>query len=151
MEMKASVPHRVFAKLIDLTLVWLFAWALPVPYPVGPLIGFLYSIGADSLKFGSPRSQSVGKRIMKLQTVSTVRRSADGTRQPTNLKESIFRNGPVGVATFFALIPFWGWLIVILIGVPLMVMEVYLMLSVEGGHRLGDVMGDTEVIPIQAA
>ena len=29
---------------------------------------------------------------------------------------------------------------------PLMVMEVYLILSVESGHRLGDVMGDTEVV-----
>ena len=50
------------------------------------------------------------------------------------------------MATFFAIIPIWGWLILALIGVPLMLMEIYLMLSVETGHRLGDVMGDTEVI-----
>ena len=148
--MKASVLHRVFAKAIDLTLVWLFAWALPLPYPVGPLIGFVYSLTADSLKFGSGQSQSVGKRLLKLQTVS-LRRGSDGLREPANLKESIYRNAPVGVATFFALIPFWGWLIMILIGVPLMVMEIYLMLSVEAGHRLGDVMGDTEVISTLAA
>jgi hypothetical protein len=28
-------------------------------------------------------------------------------------------------------------------------MEVYLMLSVETGHRLGDVMGDTEVVELK--
>jgi hypothetical protein len=44
----------------------------------------------------------------------------------------------------FAII-FFG-IILGLIGLPLMVMEVYLMISVETGHRLGDVMGDTEVI-----
>src|ERR1700747_3239557 len=149
--MKASVLHRVFAKAIDLTLVWLLTWALPVLYPVGPLIGFLYSLSADSLKFGSHQSQSVGKRIMRLQTVSQIRHTSDGMREPCNLKESIYRNAPVGVATFFALIPFWGWLGMIFVGVPLMVMEVYLMLSVEAGHRLGDVMGDSEVIPSTAA
>ncbi len=122
-----------------------------MPYPIGPIIGFLYSLSADALKFGSQQSQSVGKRILKLQTVSQLRHSSDGLREPANLKESIFRNSPVGVATFFALIPFWGWFVMLLVGVPLMVMEVYLMLSVKESHRLGDVMGDTEVIPSSAA
>jgi hypothetical protein len=30
-----------------------------------------------------------------------------------------------------------------------MIMEIYLMVSVETGHRLGDVMGDTEVIEVK--
>lgn len=149
--MKVSVLHRVFAKAIDLLIVWLFAWAIPLPYPIGPVIGFLYSLSADSMKLGSKRSQSIGKRILGLQTVSTLRHTGDGMREPCSLKESIFRNAPVGVATFFALIPFWGWIIMILIGIPLMVMEVYLMISVAAGHRLGDVMGDTEVISSRAA
>jgi hypothetical protein len=37
----------------------------------------------------------------------------------------------------------------ILIGLPLMIMEVYLMLTVGTGQRLGDVMGDTEVIDVR--
>jgi hypothetical protein len=147
--MKASVLHRVFAKAIDFALV--VAFAILLPYPLGPLVGFFYSIGADSLKFGSNQGQSVGKKLLKLQTVSQVRHSPDGLREPANLRESVLRNAPVGVATFFALIPIWGWLILFLIGVPLMVMEIYLMLSVETGHRLGDVMGDTEVISSRAA
>jgi hypothetical protein len=52
------------------------------------------------------------------------------------------------VATFFALIPVWGWLLVILLGIPLLLIEVYLMLTVPKGQRLGDVMGDTEVVPV---
>ncbi len=145
--MKASVANRIAAKIIDLTVVWLCAWALPLPYPIGPLLGFFYSLSADCLKIGSKQSQSIGKKIVGIQTVS--HRGTDGVRNPCNLKESIYRNAPVGVATFFGLIPFWGWLIMILIGVPLMVMEIYLMLSVEGGRRLGDVMADTEVMPLR--
>ena len=92
------------------------------------------------MNFGPFHGQSVGKKIMRLQVINI------GRQAPIKVRDSVFRNAPVGIATFFAIIPLWGWLILALIGVPLMVMEVYLMLSVESGHRLGDVMGDTEVI-----
>jgi uncharacterized RDD family membrane protein YckC len=149
--MKASVLHRVCAKAVDLMVVLACCAQHIIPYPVGPLLGFFYSLGADSLKLGSHQSQSLGKKFFRLQVVSRVRQGSNGLREPCNLKESIYRNAPVGVATFFGLIPVWGWLILFVIGVPLMVMEIYLMLSVETGHRLGDVMGDTEVISSKAA
>jgi hypothetical protein len=147
--MKIQVSQRVSAKAIDFLIVVVLA--LVVVYPLGPLMGFLYSILADGLKIKSNQSQSVGKKIMKLQTVSTSRNTVDGLRAPITFRESALRNAPIGVATFFALIPVWGWLILMLVGLPLMAMEIYLMLSVETGHRLGDVMGDTQVIPSSAA
>jgi hypothetical protein len=147
--MKIKVSHRVFAKAVDFLLVVVVA--LVIPYPIGPLLGFLYSICADGLKLGSPQSQSIGKKIFKLQTVSTIRKDDHGLRAPASFKDSVLRNAPIGVATFFALIPVWGWLILVLVGVPLIAMEIYLMLSVETGHRLGDVMGNTQVISSQAA
>ena len=58
----------------------------------------------------------------------------------------MIRNAPVGVATFFAIIPVWGWLILLLVGIPLLLIEGYLMFRVESRQRLGDVMADTEVI-----
>ena len=67
-------------------------------------------------------------------------------QRPASIRASILRNAPVGVATFFAIIPVWGWLILGIVGIPLMIMEVYLMATVGTGHRLGDVMGDTEVV-----
>ena len=135
---KASITNRVIAKVMDLTLV--VAVAVILPYPLGPLLGFLYSLVGDAMNFGPFCGQSVGKKIMHLQVVNTNR------REPARVRDSVYRNAPVGVATFFAIIPIWGWLILGLIGIPLMVMEVYLMMSVDNGHRLGDVMGDTEVI-----
>jgi uncharacterized RDD family membrane protein YckC len=135
---KVSVLNRVIAKMIDILLVLLAGAILPRPF--GSLLGFFYSLTADGMNFGPFSGQSVGKKLMKLRVIHVQ------TRKPATLRDSLLRNTPVGVATFFAIIPLWGWLILGLIGVPLMIMEIYLMMSVETGHRLGDVMGDTEVI-----
>lgn len=135
---KASVLNRVIAKVMDLLLVMMVAAV--VPYPFGPLSGFVYSLLADGMNFRPFQGQSVGKRLMRLRVIH----ARAGT--PASLRESLLRNMPVGVATFFAIIPVWGWLILGMVGVPLMIMEIYLMLSVPTGHRLGDVMGDTEVV-----
>jgi uncharacterized RDD family membrane protein YckC len=157
---KVSVLNRVLAKLVDILLV--FTMAAVLPYPVGPLAGFIYSLVADGLKWPRVQGQSVGKRFFKLRVVSIVSRNigepggggmADTEtlikeRYPASVRASVLRNAPVGVATFFAIIPVWGWLILGLIGIPLMIMEVYLMVTLESGHRLGDVMGDTEVIHV---
>ena len=140
-QVKVSVVNRVIAKSIDIFIIFILAAILP--YPVGPLLGFFYSIFGDGMNFGAFRGQSVGKKLIRLQVRSTI------TKKPGTWRESAIRNTPVGVATFFGIIPIWGWLILGLIGIPLMVMEIYLMLSVETGHRLGDVMGDTEVVEVK--
>ena len=152
--------NRVLAKIVDLLLV--FAFAAILPYPVGPMVGFIYSLIADGLKFGRIPGQSVGKKLFRLKVVQTVSRNvadpgsgglADSeslVREmvPCSIKASCFRNAPVGVATFFGIIPIWGWIILGIVGVPLMVIEVYLMMTVAMGRRLGDVMGDTEVVHV---
>lgn len=158
--MKARVLTRVMAKMVDIFLVLGLA-ALPL-YPVGPLLGFVYSLVADGLNLFKTPGQSVGKKVFKLRVVMVVSRnvSEPGSggiaeaetvvkeRRPASIRASVLRNAPVGVATFFAIIPIWGWIILGIVGIPLMVMEVYLMATVGTGHRLGDVMGDTEVIHV---
>jgi uncharacterized RDD family membrane protein YckC len=139
--LKVSVLNRILAKGIDILIV--ITVAALIPRPLGPLLGFLYSLFADGINYGQFHGQSVGKKIMHLKVINTKR------KEPASLRDSALRNAPIGVATFFAIIPLWGWLILGLIGIPLMVMEIYLMLSVETGHRLGDVMGDTEVEDIK--
>ncbi len=138
---KVRVSQRVIAKLIDIALIVVMAGVLP--YPLGPVLGFVYSLFSDAMNFhaffGTFRGQSIGKKIMGLQVISLK------TGKPCQARDSLYRNTPVGVVTFFAIIPVWGWIILFLLGIPLMMMEVYLMMSVAQGHRLGDVMGDTEV------
>lgn len=132
---KVNVFSRIAAKMIDL-LLGMFIGAVPIlPYPLGPLLGFAYSLFGDGIQKGAFSGQSVGKKLMKLRVVRK------GTQTPASWRDSALRNSPVGVATFFAIIPIWGWIILILIGLPLMIMEIYLMLSVETGQRLGMLWG----------
>ena len=148
---------------MDLLIV--FALVDRLPYPLGPLLGFLYSLVADGLRLGKVSGQSIGKKIFKLRVeevrLRKISSSGGGSfaetdqseptheveqRKPCSLKASCLRNAPVGVATFFGIIPLWGWLILGLVGIPLMAIEVYLMFRVAKGRRIGDVLGDTEVV-----
>lgn len=138
---KVHVLHRVVAKLIDLTLVMTLAALLP--YPLGPFLGFVYSLLGEVVPHPQWRGQSVGKKLLHLKV-----RCADPSQKFT-WRESLLRNAPVGFVTFFALIPIWGWLIVIFLGFPLMALEVYLMTRSENGQRWGDVMGRTEVVQLE--
>jgi uncharacterized RDD family membrane protein YckC len=137
---RAGVLGRTVAKLIDLAAVVVLVRAFP--YPAGPMLGFLYSLFGDALTWRGKPSASLGKRIVGLRVVHL-----PSGRSPS-LRVSALRNAPVGVATFFAFIPVWGWLISGLVGVPLLAVEIYLMAKMGRGQRLGDVMGDTEVIAL---
>jgi uncharacterized RDD family membrane protein YckC len=155
---RVSLFSRILAKFVDLLLV--FALAAFLPYPFGPFAGFVYSLVADGTKLGSFRGQSIGKKLFKLRVVQIVTRnvaepgsggfgeaaSLVKEMRPPSMRACCLRNAPVGIATFFGIIPIWGWLILGLVGIPMMVIEIYLMATVARGHRLGDVMGDTEVI-----
>ncbi|MEN9723850.1 MAG: hypothetical protein RJB38_1836 [Pseudomonadota bacterium] len=139
-QVKLAVMQRVAAKAIDMVIVVLvaaFFW-----YPIGPFLGFFYSLLGDGFSRLGFQGQSVGKRLMGLRVVRV-----DGAA--VHWRESILRNLPVGVATFFAIIPLWGWVIFVLIGIPLAGMEIFLMFRLEGETRLGDVMADTRVLELR--
>lgn len=136
---RATTTQRVAAKGIDLIIFLIVA--VVVPYPVGPLLGFVYSVAADAFCFGPFQGQSVGKRLLKLKVVSLKRPG-----KPPELKESLLRNAPIGFVTFLSLIPIPGWFLAPILGVPLFTLEIVLMRRIGAGQRLGDVLGDTEVI-----
>jgi len=143
---RVSVLKRVSARFID-SILMLFVSAV-LPYPVGPLAGLAYSVLGDALNIGPFRHQSVGKKLLGLQ----VRRAipeAGGSRPELTLKEIALRNLPVGIVTFLQIIPVVGWILFFLVGIPLLAVEVWLMIHNPGGHRLGDVLGDTEVGPVE--
>lgn len=137
--MRPRNSHRILAKFIDIVVV--IALGALLPRFVGPLLGFAYSVLADGMKFGPFIGQSVGKKLMGLRVISRSRKG-----KPVTLAESAIRNSPIGFATFFGIIPVWGWILLGLIGIPLMLLEGYLVLRAPNGHRLGDVMADSEVV-----
>jgi uncharacterized RDD family membrane protein YckC len=137
---KFAVAQRVAAKMIDLLIVGMVGVLLPTFF--APIAGFIYSLVGDGLNGWGFRGQSVGKRLMGLKVV----RVPGG--EPMRMRDSTIRNLPIGVATFFAIIPLWGWIICILVGVPLMLIEITLMLRMKDETRLGDIMAGTRVVPV---
>ncbi len=124
---------RIIAKAIDIFIVF---FASIFFYPLGIIIAAIYIAICDSLQSG----QSVGKKLMGFSVVSL----EDG--RPCSFKQSIIRNLPILIPVCLAIIPLWGWVLAILVGLPLIILELYLLFRIDSGHRLGDVMADTTVI-----
>ena len=130
---KVARFSRLLAKAIDLFIVLVLSIFL---YPIGIIISIIYMCVADSIQNG----QSVGKKFIGFFVISL----EDGS--PCSVKQSVIRNLPIIIPLFFAIIPIWGWLISLFIGVPFISLEVYLLYKLDSGHRLGDVMADTTVM-----
>ena len=133
---------RCIAKSIDLFLIFLLS--LILPHPAGVLLGLIYILVHDGL----PGGQSIGKRLMRFK-VLRYKEDTKVTEGPCTYLRSAIRNAPLGVPTFFAIIPFWGWFLSIIMGIPMVFVEVYLMFRRENNQRLGDVMADTVVVSVQ--
>jgi uncharacterized RDD family membrane protein YckC len=137
-EGRVKLTSRFVAKLIDVMIA--LTLAKIVLSPLGPVIAILYSLFADGFRFGRLRGQSLGKALMGLRVIDR------SSKEFCSLKQSVIRNSPVGFAIVFAVIPIYGWILLALIGPILAGVEGYLMVKVEAGHRLGDVMAETEVV-----
>lgn len=124
---------RLIAKSIDLGIVALLSFFI---YPLGVILGLIYLSIADYLQVG----QSVGKRIIGLAVISLENGG------PCTLKQSFIRNLPLSLPWAFCIVPFWGWIIAAIMGIPIAAFEIYLIYKLDSGHRLGDVMADTSVM-----
>ncbi len=135
----AGPKSRIFAKFIDF-LVVIFLGLL-LRGGTGSILGFLYSLTADGLPFKKWQGQSIGKKLMGLQV-----RAGD---QPAGLKASVVRNIPVGLVTFLMIMPFWGWILSLLVGIPLGLIEISLLIRADKRQRLGDVMAESVVVTLE--
>src|SRR3989338_407599 len=130
---KIARISRLIAKAIDLSIVLICS---PFFYPLGLMIGTFYLMISDSIQNG----QSVGKKFIGFAVVSL----EDG--KPCSAKQSLTRNLPLIIPCVLMIIPLWGWILALLLGIPLVILETYLLFKLDSGHRLGDVMADTTVI-----
>lgn len=126
---KAHVLNRVIAKFVDLIIVAAAGRLVP---PVGWLAGLAYVLIGDGFSGG----QSLGKRLIGLQTVIPRNREVSG------FKESIIRNLPLAVAYLLFPIPYIGWALAIAITV----FEGLLIIGNAQGLRLGDEIAHTQVL-----
>ena len=132
-----STPvHRSLAKAIDLTLVMVIFFVGKTLWgPLGPLLGAFYAAVQDSFGEG----QSVGKKIIGLRTVD----ESTGVSCPA--LSSCMRNIPVVVIVLCASIPV-VWAFSLLLLTPFILLEIYLVFSLETGVRLGDIMANTLIV-----
>jgi len=126
---KARVLNRFIAKFVDLIVVAAAGQVVP---PVGWLAGLAYVLIGDGLTGG----QSLGKRLIGLQTV--VPRS----REVSGFRESIVRNLPLALAYLLFPIPYIGWAL----ATAVVLLEALLIIGNEQGLRLGDEIAHTQVL-----
>ena len=131
----SSKLNRLLAKAIDIVVILVF-FAISPLYPANALAALIYCLIADGLGNG----QSLGKRIIGLRVVH------NDTDEKCTFKESLIRNALLGFAAIFGIIPVWGWMVFILFGLPFIFIEIYLMMSLETGSRLGDLLANTKVV-----
>jgi uncharacterized RDD family membrane protein YckC len=100
--------------------------------PVGFLAGLAYVLVADGFAGG----QSIGKRLIGLQTI------LPGTREAAGFRESIIRNLPFAAAQAAFAVPYVGWIA----SVAILALEAVLVIGNEQGRRLGDEVAGTQVV-----
>lgn len=131
---KASVLKRVLARMVDGLVAWALALVLP---PVGILVGIMYLAVADGVQKG----QSLGKMVFGLEVVTS-----EGA--PCDLKSSIYRNIPFELALLFLAVPLLGWILLVIAGIPILLIELWLVIADHNGSRLGDRIAGTTVIEL---
>ena len=124
---------RLVAKSVDIFIVLLLSIFF---YPLGILLGLTYISLADGLQNG----RSVGKKLLGLAVISL----EDG--RPCSPGQSFVRNLPISIPLGLAVIPFIGWIFSLMLGAVSLGLEIYLILKLDSGNRLGDVMADTTVM-----
>ncbi len=135
---KVHAVDRYMAKGLDLIIMVVIALVFSVIwYPVGAICAVLYAFFHDNLKDGV----SPGKMIIGLKVIRYPHEELQ-----MSWKVSAMRNMTFGIFAIFAVIPMIGWILMFLVGIPLLIFEAYLIYSMESGYRLGDILAGTRVV-----
>ncbi|TNF48608.1 RDD family protein [bacterium] len=129
---KANILKRIVARTVDCLIAWVLALFLP---PIGVILGLVYLAVADGLQKG----QSLGKMVFGLDVVKQ-----DGS--PCDLRSSMLRNIPFVLVYLFYALGFFGWILLVIVGLPLLLIELWLVYVDDQGERMGDRIADTHVI-----
>ena len=126
---RAGLLLRTAAKIVDFILI---AAVIEIIPRAGFFAGLTYLLLGDGFFNG----RSVGKKLLKIQVVSA------GTDSPCTFKDSILRNSTFAVGYVLWIVPFIGWIFILIISA----VEFVLVLGSKDGMRLGDEIAKTAVI-----
>jgi len=135
---KADLTLRALARLVDFSLAFAVA---NVAREAGPLLAALYLLVADGLMHG----QSVGKRIFGIRTM-VIPPKGQTRGVPAGYRESVLRNAPFALVGLFYGLTLVGWLLLFVVGLPIVAFEAYMVWSDRLGIRIGDIFADTQVV-----
>ena len=140
--MEASIQSNIFnrfiAKILDFFIMLIFAYPLQFVFsPLPDLIALAYISCSDAF----PHGRSLGKRMLHLKVIHSE------TKASCTLRQSIIRNLPFGLLIFFRLFPAaFGSVFTILLVLPLIGLEIYLLVTLDTQKRFFDVIADTCVV-----
>lgn len=138
---RVHAVDRYMAKGLDMIITVIIALVFSViSYYLGALLAVLYAFLHDSIKDGV----SPGKMIIGLKTIRY-----PNEELKMDWRASTKRNFSFGLFTIFAVIPMMGWILMFLVGIPLLVFEAYLIYNMESGYRLGDILAGTRVVSVR--
>jgi uncharacterized RDD family membrane protein YckC len=83
--------------------------------------------------------QSLGKRVFGIRTMVVPRKA------PAGYRESVLRNAPFALVVLFYAVPIL-WLVLFVVGVPILLFEGWMVWSDRLGIRIGDIFADTQVV-----
>ncbi len=126
---RAGLLLRTAAKIVDFILI---AAVIEIIPRAGFFAGLTYLLLGDGFFDG----RSVGKKLLKIQVVSA------GTGSPCTFRDSILRNSTFAVGYVLWIVPFIGWIFILIISA----VEFVLVLGSKDGMRLGDEIAKTAVI-----
>jgi uncharacterized RDD family membrane protein YckC len=126
---RAGLLLRTAAKIVDFILI---AAVIEIIPRAGFFAGLTYLLLGDGFFDG----RSIGKKLLKIQVVSA------GTDSPCTFRDSILRNSTFAVGYILWIVPFIGWIFILIISA----VEFVLVLGSKDGMRLGDEIAKTAVI-----
>ncbi len=126
---RAGLLLRTAAKIVDFILI---AAVIEIIPRAGFYAGLMYLLLGDGFFDG----RSVGKKLLRLKVLSAE------TGGPCSFKDSILRNSTFGVGYALWIVPFIGWIFIVIVSV----IEFLLVLGSKDGMRLGDEIAKTVVI-----
>ena len=134
----AGVFDRYLAKGIDLIILSFVSFILSY---LSVVLAFLVAT-AYALFIDAYPKLSLGKMAINLRVVD------QKTSKLINLRQSAIRNSPFALMVAFSIIPVLGWILMMVITIPVMILEAYLLYNLETHERLGDIIAGTKVVEV---
>jgi uncharacterized RDD family membrane protein YckC len=128
---QAGLLLRAIAKALDFIIIAVAGEVIP---KAGYFAGLAYLLIGDGLFQG----RSLGKKLIGLRVVS-----AD-TDEPCSFRDSILRNSVFGIGYLLYLIPWLGWIFMVIV----CAFEFIILLGSKDGMRLGDEIAKTKVVTV---